>query len=252
MRLEFLDGWVPLMIAAPFVGSFVGLLVARLPALRPVVFARSVCESCNRRLGPTELIPLLSWALQRGRCVGCGARIDWLVPGLELAALVVPVWASLVDPPPPIWPTAVLGWTLLCLAAIDARHYVLPDVLTLPLVAAGLVFAALDSRELAFDHCLAAIADALLFLAVRAGYQAIRGREGLGLGDVKLMAAAGAWVGLDGSASVVLVGAAVALAGVAAKRLLGGTVARDEMVPFGSYLCAAIWLVWLYGPIGLG
>ncbi len=141
----------------------------------------------------------------------------------------------------------MLGWTLLALAWIDAEHMFLPDALTLPLVLAGLGVCALLERWSLADHALGAALGYLAFRAVAIFYQVWRGRTGLGGGDAKLLAAAGAWLGWQALPWVVL---AASLAGIAAAliaRLLGHPVSRATALPFGPFLAIAIWLVWLYG-----
>ena len=129
------------LVLAPFVGSFLGVVVRRLPAGRPLALGRSACETCGRALGPGELVPLLSWLWQRGRC-GCGrVALSPFYPAIELAALAVALSAAWLLSGWLLRASLALGWTLLALAAIDLRHYLLPDVLTLPLIPAGLAVA---------------------------------------------------------------------------------------------------------------
>lgn len=247
-------GWLVPVLAAPFVGSFLGLLIERLPAGQGVVLGRSACSHCGQALGFRDLLPLLSWAVSRGRCRHCGAGLGFFHPAVELAALAVAVWAALVLDGEGwiLWAGCLLGWTLLALASIDARHLLLPDVLTLPLVPAGLaVTYALDPAALA-GHALGAAAGFAVFYAIGAAYRRLRGREGLGLGDAKLLAAAGAWISWTGLPSVVFIAGVLALAGVLAASLAGRTASWTDKAPFGAYLAAATWLVWLYGPLQVG
>jgi leader peptidase (prepilin peptidase)/N-methyltransferase len=240
--------WLP-VAAGPFVGSFLGVLVARLPIGEPVVVGRSRCPHCRHVLGPIDLVPLVSWLASGGRCRYCSRPLGVFYPAIELAALLVAGWAGLVVPGWMLWATCGLGWTLLALAVIDQRHLVLPDVLTLPLIAAGLIVATLLDTETAADHAVGAVVGFAALFALAVAYQRIRGREGLGLGDAKLLAAAGAWVSWTGLASVVLVASATALVVVLARSLQGRRPSATERIPFGPYLCLATWLVWLYGPL---
>src|SRR6185436_7482720 len=91
------------LVAAPFAGSFLGVVVRRLPAGRPVALARSACDSCAAPLGVAELVPLISYILRRGRCRACGAPIGWFHPAVELAALAVAAWALSVDGGARLW-----------------------------------------------------------------------------------------------------------------------------------------------------
>jgi len=243
------DAWLWPVFAAPFIGSFLGTLVLRLPAGQPIGMARSCCPHCGAILGAAELVPLVSWLALRGRCRHCSASLGPFYPGIEAAALGVAAWAALALPAPLVWIGSILGWALLAAALIDLRHLVLPDVLVLPLVPAGLVVYAVIAPERLPDHAIGAAAGYLGFVAVRALYAAVRRREGLGLGDAKLLAAAGAWVGWQGLPSIVFLGAMLALAGLLAARTAGRDVDVRGEIPFGPALALSFWLVWLYGPL---
>ena len=248
--------WVFLLIAAPCVGSFLGLVVARLPAGGAIVRSRSACPHCGRVHGWRELVPILSWLMQRGVCRACGHALSWSYPAFELAALAIAAWSLAVAPGWLAWPSAALGWSLLTLAAVDMRHLILPDEITLPLIPAGLILAwVLDPASV--PHHAAGVVIGFLFVAlVRWVYGRLRKREGIGLGDAKLLAAAGAWVSWQGLPGVVLAAATAALIGALAGHVIRGTQAgRLELtkeMPFGPYLAGGLWLTWLYGPITIG
>ena len=131
------------LIAAPFVGSFMATLAVRLPAREQAVLGRSRCRACGHGLGIVDLVPVASWLWQRGKCRHCGGSISRLYPLIELGAIAVAAWAATLLDGWLLWATCGLGWTLLTLAVIDARHYLLPDAMTLPLIAAGLLTACL-------------------------------------------------------------------------------------------------------------
>lgn len=219
----------------------------RLPAGRPVVLARSACEGCGHALGPRDMVPLASYVALRGRCRFCGARISLAHPAIELACVGIAVVAALVDAPDEIrvWAGCVLGWWLLALGWIDWTHMRLPDVLTLPLVLAGLAATAMLAPDMLADHAAATILGYLTFRAIGALYRWRRGRDGLGQGDAKLLAAAGAWVGLAGLPSVMLGGAVLGLAMAGVQWLRGKRIVAETAFPFGSCLAVATWLVWL-------
>ena len=246
-----MGGSIFLLVAAPFVGSFLGVLVERLPVGRPVVMGRSHCDACGHALGPLELLPVVSWLLSRRRCRHCGARLSLFYPMIELAASLVAAWALVVVPWPPAAAPAGLGWVLLALPEIALRHLILPDVLTLPLMLAGLVLAAFTPQMQLADHLVGAVAGFLVLWLVATLYRRLRGREGLGLGDAKLFAAAGAWVGWQGLASVLLIGAVGGLLWAIAAVAVGRGRAPHEPLGFGPFLAAGLWLTWLYGPLGL-
>jgi leader peptidase (prepilin peptidase)/N-methyltransferase len=241
-----------LLLAAPCVGSFLGVVVERLPAGRPLVWGRSACPHCGRRLGLVDLVPLVGWLVGRGRCRTCGQALGVFYPAIELLALLVALWSLAVVPGWPAWATCGLGWALLALAAIDWRHLILPDSLTLPLVPAGLAVTWWLRPERLVDHAIGAVAGFAFLALVAALYHRLRGRHGLGLGDAKLLAAAGAWVSWQGLPTVVLWGAAAGLLGALVQVRLGGTLDPQRELPFGPYLAGGLWLVWLYGPLGFG
>ena len=245
---EGVAGW-GLLVAAPIVGSFVGVVVRRLPADGAIVWARSRCEACGAALAPRDLVPLVSWLLARGRCRYCGARLGWFYPAIELAALAIAALALALDDPPRVWLDCLFGWWLLALAWIDLERWLLPNALTLPLIVAGLAAAALFDPGAVVDRALAAAIGYLGLRALAAIYRAARGRDGLGGGDAKLLAAAGAWVGLAALPQVILAAALAALAGAAALSVAGARLTAHSALPFGPFLAAAIWAVWLLGPL---
>lgn len=235
------------VLAAPFVGSFIGLAVLRRGTGAPMVRGRSRCPACRRVLGPAELVPLASWVALGGRCRGCGARIGLYYPAMELVALGLAIWAVAVAPGSIGWLGAGLGWTLLALAAIDLREMVLPDTLTLPLIAAGLLVAATAFGQ-PLDYVIGAGVGGVGFAALGWGWERATGREALGLGDAKLFAAAGAWLGWQALPSVLLIAAMAGLAMALIRTVLNRTGLRAPL-PFGPALAAGFWLTWAHGPI---
>jgi leader peptidase (prepilin peptidase)/N-methyltransferase len=237
------------LLAAPFVGSLLGVLIARLPVGLPVAMARSRCETCERTLGPLDLVPLLSYVALRGRCRTCRAPIGGQHLAIELASLGVALWTLTADTQPVrLWIDCGLGWTLLTLAWIDWRHLRLPDTLTLPLLLAGLAITWLEAPQDVTDHAIGALVGYLGFRLLAWAYRTLRGRDGLGQGDAKLLAAGGAWLGWMALPHVIVIGAVcgivVALA-VAARR---GRLDGAAMIPFGPCLAFSIWVIRLYDP----
>ena len=243
--------WLLPLILAPFIGSFLALLIRRLPAGLPVAMARSRCESCDHVLGPWELIPLVSAAWLAMRCRWCRSRISLAHPATELACLAIAAVVVMAEPDTLfIWLNCILGWWLLSLAWIDWEHMLLPDVLTLPLVLAGLGATMLYDPAALPEHAAAAVVGYAGFRAIEIGYRWLRGVDGLGQGDAKLLAAGGAWVGLAPLSTVVFVAAVCGLALSAGLRLAGRTMHRGSAIPFGPPLCVAIWLTWIgFDPI---
>jgi leader peptidase (prepilin peptidase)/N-methyltransferase len=241
--------WLWPVLASPFIGSFLGVLVTRLPADRPFVSGRSVCDHCGHTLGPLDLVPLVSWLALRGRCRHCGANITALPLMMEIGALLVALWAASASTGLALWAGCVLGWALLTLAAIDHRDGFLPDVLTLPLILVGLAATYFLAPWLMLDSAIGAAVGFALFTLIRWLYRRLRGREGMGLGDAKLLAASGAWVTWNGLPSVVLVAAVAGLAMALVAARHGKPLTLTQRIPFGPALCLGTWLVWLYGPI---
>jgi leader peptidase (prepilin peptidase) / N-methyltransferase len=240
------------IILAPFVGSFLGVVIERLPADRSIVFGRSTCDHCGETLTVRDLIPVVSYLARRGWC-SCGQiALSWFHPGIELAALAVALSAATVLSGWLLWASLGLGWSLLTLAAIDWREFVLPDIITLPLIPSGLVVTWAIDPGLLWGHALGALAGFGSLALIASVYRRLRGREGLGLGDAKLLAAAGAWLGWQGLPSVVLIAAVSALGLALATALGGGKLAWTSRIAFGPHLALAFWLVWLYGPLIIG
>jgi leader peptidase (prepilin peptidase)/N-methyltransferase len=240
-----------LIAAALLVGSFIGVVIRRLPDGAALVWARSRCTECGTVLPARDLVPLASWLAARGRCRHCGARIGWFYPAVELAALAIACISLAVDRGGAAWLDALFGWWLLALGWIDLRRWILPDAVTLPLIPIGLVLAAVLGPEELVDRIAGAAFGYVGLWAVAWIYRRLRGREGLGLGDAKLLAGAGAWVGASGLPSVLAGGAIAALLAAGGLVLAGTRLRRDSALPFGPFLAAATWAVWLFGPIGL-
>ncbi len=238
-----------LVAVAPFVGSFAGVVIDRLPEAEGPTGPRSQCAHCGTALTARDLVPLASWLMSRGRCRHCGAWLGWFYPAVEVAALAIAVLSLCVDRGFDAWIDALLGWWLLALGWIDWRHTILPDVLTLPLIVLGLAVAGDLEPERLWDPLLGIVCGYAGLWAVAWIYRQLRGREGLGLGDAKLLAASGAWVGATGLPSVLLSAAVAGLAAAGVMMLMGHRLNRHSALPFGPFLAAATWLVWLFGPI---
>ena len=226
-------------------GSFVATASLRWPERRSILRGRSACDSCRAPLGPIELVPLLSWAIQRGRCRRCGARIDPRHPAIELAAALLGAVALAAHPGPLGLVTALLGWWLLLVATLDLEHLWLPDRLTLPLIPLGLLAAwAGFGPPLAERAAGAAIGWAALFLIAWL-YRRLRAREGMGGGDPRLLGGIGAWVGAWQLPAILLGAGLVGLAAVLAMRLRGEAVTATSRLPLGTLMALAAWPVWL-------
>jgi leader peptidase (prepilin peptidase)/N-methyltransferase len=240
---------VPLLLMAAEVaglvlGSFLNVCIARLPSHRSIVAPSSHCPHCNAPIPALENIPVFSWVWLRGRCRACNVRISAQYPLVELgtAALFVAcvlhtgaTWQTLID--------STACFLLLGLAVMDAQTMLLPDSFTLTGIAAAFllkVFApGASSRGRIALHTLedAAIAAGMLLL-IWAFYRIIRQREGLGLGDVKLLAMMAAFMGLPLAFFAFFIGV-LAAALFAIVRLMQRKMRGSDLLPLGSFLAPA-------------
>ncbi len=226
----------PLLLSAfllgAVLGSFGNVLILRLPEGRSIG-GRSFCTACKKILGVLELIPVISFLVQRGKCRGCGTDVSWLYPSVEVASgLLFIVAASFVEWSVPV--RILLGimlWLLLIVSLIDARIQAIPDLLSLPLVILSLVFALLVGR---FD--LLAIGVGVGFL----GAQWLLSRGGwIGSGDLLLIAAISLMLGSVPRVALALLLAYTLGALVALPLLLLKKVTRRDTLAFGPFLAAA-------------
>ncbi len=251
------------LAAGAAVGSFLNVVAYRLPQGRSVVLPPSSCPSCMRRIRPWENIPVLSWFLLLGRCRGCRSPIAFRYPLVE--ALSAGVWGGLfllhsqpiaaVENGDAILQTALWGSyfsVLLAISLIDLDHFIVPDVLSLPLIPLGIAAAAvLDLRGLegpGFPGSVvgACMGGGAMLLLAWIG-QLVFGREALGAGDIKLMAAVGAWQGAHPTLLTTVFVASLlgSLIGIAAMARSGRR--RGARIPFGPYLCLGAGVAWLWG-----
>ncbi len=207
----------------------------------------SHCPSCGAPVKAWQNIPLLSYALLRGRCSSCKTNISLRYPAIELATAALAVFAALQFGAS--WHTLAviaLSWTLLILTMIDIDHQLLPDSLTLPLLWLGLGYNAVSGAVPLNDALWGAIFGYLSLWSVYWLFKLLTGKEGMGFGDFKLLAALGAWLGWQMLPVIILlssvVGAVVGGLGLLLK-------ARDSAtaIPFGPYLAAAGWIALFWG-----
>jgi leader peptidase (prepilin peptidase)/N-methyltransferase len=222
-----------------------------LPALslaRPA----SRCPSCGHRIRARENIPLVSWLLLRGRCSSCRARISIRYPLVELLCATVFAgigWRMGAQPLALLW--CGFAAALLALAWIDWDTTVLPDAITLPLLWVGLVSAALGWTVDPVTAVVGAAAGYLSLWAVYWFFKLATGKEGMGYGDFKLLAALGAWLGWQAVLPIVL-GASVIGAVVGILMKLSGALREGRYVPFGPFLAGAgLVVMWVGTPATL-
>ena len=130
--------WLAVLLG-PIAGSFLTTLIARLPQGEGFVLGRSRCPACGHVVAARHLVPIVSWLWLRGQCARCRAPIGAAYPLIEIAATLIAMWAALTLDGWLVWATSGLGWMLLAIAAIDWRHFVIPDGLVVALGGLGLV-----------------------------------------------------------------------------------------------------------------
>lgn len=221
-------------------GSFFSTLVVRWPQGRGLG-GRSRCDGCGRTLRWFELLPLASGPLAWGRCRTCGIAIARDHAAIEWGCAVIGGGAFWLLPGLAGAGWAVLGWLLLTLAALDARHFWLPDRLTVPLGVLGLSIGGLTTGVALIDRAIGAAAGFASLWGIGAVYRQLRGRDGLGGGDAKLLGGIGAWLGWQALPFVLLT---ASLSGLIAA-LIGGDLRRDRAVAFGTALAAGTMPGWL-------
>jgi leader peptidase (prepilin peptidase) / N-methyltransferase len=166
-----------------------------------------------------------------------------------MAAAALPAFDDLSGTAGVLPASIVLGIFLALLGAFDARFYWLPDILTLPLGLIGLMFCLFYQWDDVAFRMVAMMAGFMTLYLIGIGYQRWRGRAGLGLGDAKLLAAGGAWLGLAGLPGVLLIACTIALLTVIAMAVRGHAISATTPLPFGPFLAIGIWIVWVYGPV---
>jgi leader peptidase (prepilin peptidase)/N-methyltransferase len=213
----------------------------------------STCPSCGQRIAARHNVPVLSYLFLKGRCAGCGYRISPRYPVVEGLAGVLAITVAVVFGAS--WQTpAALGFTfaLLALTLIDLDHKLLPDSITVPLLWSGIALSLIPfpGGPLFADLHSSVIGAVAGYVSLWGVYQLFKlatGKEGMGYGDFKLLAAIGAWVGWQMLPLVILLSAAVGTIVGTSMILLGGR-SRHAPIPFGPYLAAAGWVALLWGP----
>jgi leader peptidase (prepilin peptidase)/N-methyltransferase len=241
-------GWPILLgVLGAVFGSFIAVVAIRWPAGRSVAQGRSVCDSCGAPLKAAELVPVLSFLVQRGRCRHCHAAIPPSHAVTEVAGLAIGVVAGLAVPGLEGAAGAVFGWLLLALAALDLAAFWLPNLLNAALAAAGLAVAVLGLDPPLVERVIGGAGGFAVLWLVARGYKAVRGRQGLGGGDPKLFGAIGCWLGWQDLPLVLLAASLIGLAAVLGMMSTGRRVRATDRLPFGVMLAAGAWAVWL-GP----
>jgi len=212
-----------------------------------LVFTGSHCPQCKHPLSPLDNIPLLSWLALRGRCRYCGTSISWQYPLVELlTALASATVAWRFGFGLPLAAALAFTWILVAASGIDVRTQLLPDQLTLPLLWLGLLAALVP---LFVDPPAAIVGAAIGYLSLWSVFWLFKlgtGKEGMGYGDFKLLAALGAWMGASSLLPIVLLSSLTgALVGGIALAAQGRD--RSTPIPFGPFIAAAGWIWFVFG-----
>ena len=250
------------------IGSFLNVCIVRIPHGESIVRPASHCTGCGRAIRPYDNIPLISWLVLRGRCRTCKKAISWMYPAVELATgLLFLACAAVFGPTLEGVKWALLSALIVVLVATDIRERILPDKVNFT----GLIFgvlisgflrpadgvaAWLSSKMFDFppptpvlsvaDSLLGALVGGGLLWIVAEGYFRLRGREGMGLGDVKMMAMVGAFEGLEGALLAILIGSLLgSVLGVAFIAIFRKD--SDYELPFGAFLGAGSLIVVFFG-----
>ncbi|ATW05586.1 prepilin peptidase [Sphingorhabdus sp. YGSMI21] len=234
------------MLLGLVVGSFLATLIIRWPEGRSVVAGRSACDHCGHNLRAGELIPVLSFVLQAGKCRQCGAAIASDHPGIELAAALVGGLSVLVSPDGNGLAGALFGWLLLTLAALDVKHHWLPDRLTATLAISGVLASLLSADPSLQDRLIGGVAGFASLAIIAALYKGIRKRDGMGGGDPKMLGAIGCWLGWQMLPLVLLGASLVGILVAISWRLRGKSVVAGTMLPLGSLMAIAAFPLWLF------
>jgi leader peptidase (prepilin peptidase)/N-methyltransferase len=252
------------------IGSFLNVVILRVPPLleydwrcqcrelleiesgteeRPpgIVFSRSHCTKCGHGIKAYENIPLVSYMVLRGKCSACKARISPRYPLVEFVTAVLFVITIWHFGPTLQGLTALfLTAALIAMAGIDIDHQLLPDNMTIPLMWVGILCSFWSIHADLAASVTGAVAGYLALWAVYHVFRLLTGKEGMGYGDFKLLAALGAWMGWQMLPLVILLSSVVgAVVGLA---LMGtGRMNREKPMPFGPFIAAAGWIALIWG-----
>lgn len=261
-----------LVILGLAIGSFLNVVIYRLPRMlerawkkdclsqlemeipealqshsENLLWPPSHCPTCNHRIHPFENIPLISYAWLKGRCRHCHTPIPWRYPAIELLTMsltLVTGWRF--GPSLPLLFALLFTWMLITMAVIDWETYLLPDVLTMPLLWLGLLVNAFGIFVPLRDALFGAIAGYLSLWLVFHIYKQLTGKEGFGYGDFKLLAAFGAWGGWLNLPLVILFSACLGTLG-AGVLLITKKLDSNRIIPFGPFIALAAWVGLLWG-----
>lgn len=221
-------------IGGAIVGSFLATLCIRWPEGRQAMTGRSRCDHCGRALRVAELVPILSAAVSGGKCRMCGGRIAPLHFAIEAGAAVLAGVALVLQPNLNGVALAIFWLLLIAPAVLDARHFWLPNALTAALAAGGLLLGGFATGATLADRLIGGGGGFFALELLAMAYARLRGRDGLGSGDPKLLGAIGLWTGWTALPAILIV---ASLAGLAIA--LVQQRSANERMPFGALLAGA-------------
>ena len=240
------------LLTGAMVGSFLNVVIHRVPLGESVVTPRSRCPRCQHEISWWENVPVVSWLLLRGRCRGCSEPISFRYVLVEiLAALLAGLLFSRFGPSPAFLFFTYFAFNLLALTYIDLDHQLLPDRLTLSGLVVGLVGAPVVLPADPLSGFLFALKGALvgggLLYAVAWGYEKATGRQGMGGGDIKFLAMIGAFLGWQGTLLSLFLGSLAGSVIGVSLMLLRGANGRLAL-PFGPFLAIGAYATLFWGP----
>ena len=224
-------------------GSFLNVCISRLPAGESLVRPRSRCPRCGAPVAWYDNIPILSFLFLRGRCRGCREKISWQYPLIE--AIVAALWVVMAWRYGPTWEglRGSLFFTLLLgIAVVDARHYLIPDAMSLGGLGAGLALSLLPGPPTPLSSFIGAALGFAVLLVVGVGGEKVFKKPAMGGGDMKMMAMVGAFLGPAGAMLTIFLGA---LAGT----VIFGPISlkTGKLVPFGVFLAVGGTVTFVFG-----
>lgn len=232
-------------ILGAIMGSFLATLVLRWPEGRSVMAGRSYCDSCGHQLRAIELVPVVSYLVQSGKCRICRNKISADHFAIEVMSAMVGGLALFLVPGAAGFAGAILGWILLTLAALDAKHHWLPDRLTFLLAVTGLLAALVVAQPHIWDRLIGGFAGYMSLFLIAAAYKLVRKREGMGGGDPKLLGAMGCWLGWMALPALLLGASLIGLIAILRMKLTGTEVTANSFLPLGSFMAIAGFPIWL-------
>jgi leader peptidase (prepilin peptidase)/N-methyltransferase len=226
------------------IGSFLATLVVRWPQGRSVTAGRSACDSCGKTLGARDLVPLVSALVARGKCRACHAAIDSRHWQIEFCCAALGMISGIAVPGPIGVAGAIFGWLLLTLAALDVTEFWLPDMLTGSLALAGIVASFIAPPDWS-ERLIGGLAGFGSLSLIGWGYRRLRGREGLGGGDPKMLGAIGLWLGWRMLPFVLVLASVTGLGVVLIAAIRRRPMAATDRLPFGALMAIAAYPLWL-------